>query len=273
MADIGIIGAGNIGGVLAKRLVGLGHTVKVANSRGASTLREFEEETGARAVTVEEAFTDISFVIVAIPFAGIHSLAGRLGKVPYRTPIVIDTGNYIPERDGAIPSIDEGVPEAEWVSRELGIPVVKAFNSITADSLARRAAPTGAKDRVALPIACDSAEAYDIVAQLADDLGFDPYNAGSLANSWRQQPGQPAYCVDASLAELPPLLARADREAGPSRRDKAMAIVGKLPPDFPSQVLVRVSRLSVGLDRFKLESWKAVADLAVSLLTQSRKAR
>ena len=37
---IGIIGAGMIGGTLARRLTGLGHEVALANSRGPETLRE-----------------------------------------------------------------------------------------------------------------------------------------------------------------------------------------------------------------------------------------
>lgn len=44
---IGIIGAGNIGGNLTRRLTALGHDVSVANSRGPGTLTALAEETGA----------------------------------------------------------------------------------------------------------------------------------------------------------------------------------------------------------------------------------
>ena len=46
---IGIIGAGNIGGTLARHLVKLGHQVSIANSRGPESLTTFAAEIGARA--------------------------------------------------------------------------------------------------------------------------------------------------------------------------------------------------------------------------------
>ncbi len=49
------------------------------------------------------------------------------------------------------------------------------------------------------------------VLRLVDDLGFDPVDAGDLDNSWRQQPGTPAYCRDLDAAALRQALAGADR--------------------------------------------------------------
>ena len=43
--------------------------------------------------------------------------------------------------------------------------------------------------------------------------GFDPVDAGSLDESWRQQPGTPAYCRDLEA----PALRRALAEAEPGR--------------------------------------------------------
>ena len=53
--NIGIIGAGNIGSTLTRRLSALGHKVFVANSRGPETLKSLASETGATPVSVEEA--------------------------------------------------------------------------------------------------------------------------------------------------------------------------------------------------------------------------
>ena len=64
---IGIIGAGQIGGTLTRRLTTLGHTVVVANSRGPETLAGLAAETGATAVPVREAVRDADLVVVAIP--------------------------------------------------------------------------------------------------------------------------------------------------------------------------------------------------------------
>jgi len=266
MRHIGIIGAGNIGRPLAKRFVALGHTVMVANSRGPESLRQFAQETGARAVGVEEAVASADILIIAVPVRAVHQLRDRLGSALSRVPAVVDTGNYMPLRDGPIAEIEQGQPETAWVAEQLRAPVVKAFNCITAHSLANGGKPKGTLDRIALPVAGDDPKARAIVMDLVDELGFDPFDAGSLAASWRQQSGQPAYCVDASLAELPPLLKRADREKGPINRDKSMAIVAKLPADFPQEVLVRVSRLTTGLDTWKPRSWLAMVHLGTALL-------
>ena len=128
---IGIIGAGNIGGNLTRRLTALGHDVAVANSRGPQTLSDLVAETGARAVDVTEAAQDAEVVVVTVPQKNVPDLpAGVLaGAAP--GAVVVDTGNYYPQqRDGRIAEIEDGTPESAWVSAQLGVPVVKAFNGI-----------------------------------------------------------------------------------------------------------------------------------------------
>lgn len=119
---IGIIGAGNIGGTLTRRFRDLGHDVSVANSRGPETLSDLAEETGATAVSIEDAARDKDLVVVTIPQSKIPSLpSGLLDGVP----VVVDTGNYYPrERDGAIAEIEDGMPESRWVEQQLGHPVI-----------------------------------------------------------------------------------------------------------------------------------------------------
>lgn len=194
---IGIIGAGNIGGNLTRRLRELGHDVSVANSRGPETLGELAAETGARAVNATEAARGADFVIVTIPEKSIPGLpAGILNGRGDGAP-VIDTGNYYPrQRDGLIEAIEEGMPESRWVERQLGHPVIKAFNNIYAQHLLDRGRPAGTPGRIALPVAGDAAEAKAKVLALVDELGFDPVDAGGLDDSWRQQPGTPVYAAD-----------------------------------------------------------------------------
>jgi predicted dinucleotide-binding enzyme len=64
---IGIIGAGNIGATLTRRLAALGHDVRVANSRGPETLAGLAAETGAHAVAVAEAVRNVDLIVVTIP--------------------------------------------------------------------------------------------------------------------------------------------------------------------------------------------------------------
>ncbi len=159
---IGIIGTGKIGGTLTRRLCKLGHDVKIANAHGPESLANLANETGAKPVTVEDAVRDRDLIIVTIPEKSIRDLPrGLFASVPKET-VVIDTGNYYPkQRDGKIDEIESGVPESQWVERQLGHSVVKAFNNIYAQHLADYGRPKGSPDRIALPIAGDDCRSSD----------------------------------------------------------------------------------------------------------------
>lgn len=213
---IGIIGAGQIGGTLAHRLSAIGHDVSVANSRGPGTLADLAAATGARAVTVQEAARGAEIVVVTIPEARVPDLPDDLFAGVPDEVVVIDTGNYYPRpRDGRIDEIESGMTESRWVERQLGRPVVKAFNNIAAQSLMERGGPAGRPGRIALPIAGDRPADVDAVIRLVDQLGFDGVNAGGLDESWRQQPGTPVYGTDLDAEGVRRALAQAspDRPA------------------------------------------------------------
>jgi predicted dinucleotide-binding enzyme len=217
---IGIIGAGHIGGTLTRRLRALGHDVSVANSRGPQTLAGLAKETGAHAVTVSEAARDRDVVIVTIPEKNVARLPKDLFAGATERAVVVDTGNYYPQqRDGRIAEIEQGMTESRWVSRQLGRPVVKAFNNIYAQHLLEMGRPKGDSRRIALPVAGDDAAAKQVVMRLIDELGFDPVDAGTLDESWRQQPGTPVYATDFDAAGV----RRALAEASPERRDEFRA--------------------------------------------------
>ncbi len=211
---IGIIGAGNIGATLTRRLTALGHEVAVANSRGPETLAELAAETGATAVAAGEVANGADLVVVTIPEKAIPLLPdGILDGATAGAPIV-DTGNYYPARDGRIDQIESGMAESRWVSEQLGRPVVKAFNSIRALNLLELGRPPGSPDRIALPVAGDDPGAKRIVMELVDALGFDPIDAGTIDESWRQQPGTPVYTTDLPAAGVARALAEAEPRTG-----------------------------------------------------------
>jgi predicted dinucleotide-binding enzyme len=209
---IGIIGAGHIGGTLTRRFRALGHDVAVANSRGPDTLTSLARETGAHAVTVREAAQGRDVLIVTIPEKSVPNLPKDLFDGVPESTVVVDTGNYYPQRDGRIDAIESGTPESEWVSRQLGRPVIKAFNNIYAKHLMDLGRPAGDPNRIALPVAGDDPEAKRVVMRLIDELGFDPVDAGPLAESWRQQPGTPVYATDLDAAGVRRGLAEASPE-------------------------------------------------------------
>lgn len=217
---IGIIGAGNIGGNLTRRLTAVGHDVSVANSRGPQTLTELAEETGATPVTVEEAARGADVVIVTIPLKAVPNLPDGILDGAAEGAAVIDTGNYYPQqRDGRIGGIeDDGLTESRWTARQIGHTVVKAFNGTYAQDILDRARPAGAPDRMALPVAGDDEAAKRRVRDLIDEIGFDTVDAGGLDDSWRQQPGTPVYGLQEGVDAVTKALAEASPERTPDFR-------------------------------------------------------
>ena len=211
MKTIGIIGAGNIGGQVARLAVANGYQVVISNSRGPETLADLIAELGAkaRAATPEEAARAGDLVVVSVPLRNYRSIPVE----PLAGKIVIDTNNYYPQRDGHIPELDdESTTTAELLQAHLPTSkVVKAFNHIYAAQLTTDGRPAGAADRRALVIAGDDEAAKATVTKLLDDFGFDTVDAGPLAEGWRIQRDTPGYGPRRTAAALRQDLADARR--------------------------------------------------------------
>lgn len=230
---VGIIGAGNIGATLARRLVEAGYHVAIANARGPQTLGDVAIATGARAVSIEEVASGVDALVLSIPQRATPSLRPELFA---RAPVVIDTNNYYPFRDDRIAALDNGLADSVWVTQHVRRPVVKAFNSIQSHSLAQYGRPPGATDRIALPLSGDDAAAMDTSVALVEAAGFHAVVIGDLACSWRQQPGSPVYCTDLDAGALRRFLPLAKRESLPDLRDAAIrAFMAMSPPPTPEQ--------------------------------------
>jgi 8-hydroxy-5-deazaflavin:NADPH oxidoreductase len=216
---IAILGAGRIGGTIARRLSAAGHAVLLANSRGPETLRDLAEQTGATAAHAREAVAGADVVVTSVPFPRLAALGDAVSRAP-QDAVVVDTSNYFPFKDGVIQGVGDGQVESEWAQQQLGRPIVKAWNNVLAGSFVDKATPPGAPGRVALAVAGDVGAAKATAMELVDTTGFDPVDAGSIADSWRQQPGTPAYCTDLTADELRAALAAADRSTMSVRRDR-----------------------------------------------------
>lgn len=211
---VAVVGAGKVGGNLVRRLSGLGHQVTVANSRGPEALADLAGETGARPATVAEVAQGADMVIISVPERSVPDLPdGFLDPLAAGAP-VIDTGNYYPrDRDGRIDEIEDGLVESRWVERQIGHPVVKAFNGVLAPALVEEPRPAGDPSRLGVAVAADDPGAKHKVMSLVDELGFDPVDGGGIDDSWRQQPGTPWYAqglnadrVRQALADASPQL-------------------------------------------------------------------
>jgi 8-hydroxy-5-deazaflavin:NADPH oxidoreductase len=196
MARIGLIGAGHIGGTLARLFVQAGHQVAVSNSRGPQTLVDLVHELGEAAIaatpTEAAAFGDV--VVVSVPLKNYKDVPA----VGLRDKVVIDTNNYYPQRDGQIAALDDdSTTSSELLAEHLGdARVVKAFNQIRFDHLAERGRPAGTPGRLAIPIAGDDADAKKTVAELIDEIGFDAVDTGRLGAGRLFQPGATLYVGD-----------------------------------------------------------------------------
>ena len=218
--NIGVIGTGDIGAVIVKKLRDAGYPVKMANSKGPDSLRELAAKTGAIPVSVEEVVQDVDILFLVLPQKAFPVLPKGLLSKGKKETIVIDVGNYYSWRDGRIDEIESGLTDSAWVEKQIGRPVVKVLNSIGSKSLAGAGRLHGSRDRVALPISGDNPKAKETVAQLIDRIGFDSVDAGTIAESWRQQPGSPVYCVNPTKEELQQWLKNVDRSSLITNKEK-----------------------------------------------------
>ncbi|GGL32321.1 NAD(P)-binding domain-containing protein [Phycicoccus endophyticus] len=193
MTTIGLIGAGNIGGTLARLATGAGYDVVLSNSRGPQTLADLVGDLGprARAATREEAAAAADLAVVTVPLKAL----GDLPAGPLAGKVVMDTINYYPERDGRVPALeDESTTTSELVQGQLpDSRVVKVFNNIFFRHLAELARPAGAPDRATLTMAGDDPDAKGQVVTFLDAIGYDAYDVGPLAEGWRTQRDTAAY--------------------------------------------------------------------------------
>jgi predicted dinucleotide-binding enzyme len=238
---ITVIGAGAIGGNLAAKLSTAGHDVQVADARGPEAVRAEVLESGARAADLADAVQGRDVIVLATPFGVAGKLAGLFAPVPAET-LVIDTSNYYPHLNGQIEAVDNGEVDSVWNAEQLGRPVVKAWNAALAETQRTRGVPAGTPGRLAIPVAGDTEEARRVAMQLVDDTGFDPYDAGTLADSWRQQPNSPAYCTELTLDELPAALAAADRVKDARIRDSVPERFAALPATATLDDVVEMNR-------------------------------
>ncbi len=173
--DVTIVGAGNVGGALAKTITGAGHPVVVTAASRESAER-VAGETGAKAVeSNREAVALGEAVILAVPTSALDEvldeIAGELdGK------IVIDPTNRADPGDPG--SVLDGSSNAEKIqARAPGAHVFKAFNTVFAGYQANPVADGVQVDGF---VAGDHADAKAAVLGLVEAIGMRPIDAGPL---------------------------------------------------------------------------------------------
>ncbi|HEX6450715.1 MAG TPA: NAD(P)-binding domain-containing protein [Trebonia sp.] len=213
MATIGIIGSGHVGSNLARTAIAHGYAVVIANARGPASLAGLARELGpaARAATPAEAAAAGEFAIIAIPLSGARQLPADAlpGKV------VIVTTNYFPQRDGPVANLDNGTATVPGIFQTLlpASKVARAFSMVDAADMSGDGHPNGDPKRRALAFAADDPVARELVIRIYEEFGFDAVDLGGLGESWRVDPGQPAFVVRQNTAELTANAAKAIRRS------------------------------------------------------------
>jgi len=211
MTTIGIIGSGHVGSNIAKAAIASGYDVVLSNSQGPETLAGLVQELGPRAAAAApaEAAAQGDFAVVAIPLPAVD----QVPVGPLAGKVVIATINYFPGRAGHIAEIDNGTTTAPGILQAHlpGSQVVRAFSMINAAEMSGDGHPAGDPQRRALALAGDDPGAKRLVAQLYDQFGFDAVDIGGLAESWRLDPGQPAFVVRQNADQLKLNVAKAAR--------------------------------------------------------------
>ncbi|MCY9021299.1 NAD(P)-binding domain-containing protein [Priestia megaterium] len=215
----GIIGAGSIGSIISKKLVKNGHDVKIADARGMEHLEG--KELAGIPVRIEDVIKNIEILIISLPTKAIPSIRNIINQVGEEV-IIVDTSNYYPFRDDKLEEIENGMVESVWVSNQLGRPVIKAFNNLLAYTLENEGRSEDSSGRIAMAVAGDDPSQKRVVMDIVHELGFDTVDSGSLNDSWRQQPGTPAYCTELTKDELTKALKKANKEKAPLLRDKVI---------------------------------------------------
>ena len=175
---IGVIGAGRIGGNLARLLTQAGHEVSISYTRDPAELSRRAADIGCRAATVAEAADFGEVVIVSVPWSRLDAVFAETG--PLTGKIVIDTTNHFSA--GGVTDLGPRTAAEVNQARLPGARLVKAYNTLTAGFQASAAGRTGA-DRVVMFLCGDDPTAKTVVSRLITDSGFTPFDIGTLADA------------------------------------------------------------------------------------------
>ena len=213
---IGIIGSGYIGGALTRRFSAAGHQVSVANSRGPASLADLAHETGAHAASIDEVTCGNQVIVVAVPLSKIDDLPPGLWPSRPPTPSLSTPATTILNSAMAASRPSRRVWWKAAGSSSGSGGLSSRCSTASSPRICRKVGSLrGQQARIALAVAGDDPKAKAAVMGLVDGIGFDAVDAGTIHETWRQQPGSPGYCKDYDVTGVRQALAAAHSERAP----------------------------------------------------------
>lgn len=183
---ITILGTGNVGSALGKRWAGNGHHVTFGSRNPDSEkIQDLIKEIGnsTRAARIDDSVNGTDVVLLATPWSAAEEVLDQISSLEGK--VLIDATNPIAEGMGGLTigtSTSAGEMVAQWCP---GARVVKAFNTTGSGNMLN---PIYNSHKVAMPICSDHEDAKEIAKKLAEELGFDVYDAGPLASARYLEP-------------------------------------------------------------------------------------
>lgn len=179
---ITVLGAGNIGGALARAWLASGHSVRIAARDAASEDVRALAALGAQVAPIDGAAEGSDVVVLATPWAAALDAAKRLGSLEGK--VVIDCTNAIGK--GFTLQFGHTTSSAEELAKALpGAKVVRAFHQQGAEVLE---CPTFEGLAATNFVAADDADARALVRRLSDEVGLDSVEAGPLSSARLLEP-------------------------------------------------------------------------------------
>ena len=191
--EIGILGAGQVGLAVGRRLIGAGHRVKLASARGADALTPVARGIGAEAVSTTEAAAQ-ELVLLALPWPVLPDVLDPLPD--WQGRILVDATNpFVTFNPLQLADLQGRSASAIVAEHAPGARVVKAFNSITMANFEK--GPQQGDARRVLFVSGDDVASKQAVQDLITELGYAAIDLGGLdEGGLMQQPGGPLAGLD-----------------------------------------------------------------------------
>lgn len=195
--NIAVVGSGDIGRTLGRLWAKAGHRILFSFSHDQEKLEALAREcgNGARATTPYEAVSHAEIVLFSVPWTAIDEAIKQIGRFEGQT--VIDTTNPYLDEQKHVEQFAENDSSSESVARRLeNAKVIKAFNTLKDETLWDRSG-----QGLVIFYAGDYPLMKKKVAKLIEEAGFVPFDAGTLRDGKKQEPGTDRYLKEFTLEE------------------------------------------------------------------------